>query len=100
MASGRRRSSTISPTMVSLPDNARVDILRFAVTNSFKQRFTEEGHLHINRWDVDFPCLDSLSSSSLEAPFTENEIYYALKKVDGEKAPGSYGFSFKFVKSF
>lgn len=34
-ALGRRRSNTISPIMLSLPENAIAKILRFAVTSSF-----------------------------------------------------------------
>lgn len=49
ISSGRRRGSFISLAMLSLSDNVTPDILTFVVTNSFQQRFTEVGYLHIAR---------------------------------------------------
>lgn len=86
--------------MLSLPENASVEILKFAVTDSFRRRFRGEAYFYITTWEVDFPRLDGLSSSSLERPFTEEEIFSTLKDIDGDKAPGPYGFSFKLVQSY
>lgn len=95
----RGRASTICTSMLSIPNNASAEILRFIVTDSFKQRFTREGFLHIDNWDMDFPSLDALSSSILETLFTEDEIFFSFKDADGMKALGPDGFSFRFVKT-
>lgn len=49
---------------------------------------------------MDFPFLDSLFTLSLEDPFTEKEIFSALKDSDGDKAPGHDGYIFKFGQSY
>lgn len=100
VASGKRRSSQISPAMLSLSENVNLVILRDTVTESFKQRFTGTGFLHIASWDVDFPRLDEGSATSLEIPFSEDEIFSTIQDANGDKAPGSDGFSLKFGKSF
>lgn len=70
------------------------------MTDAFKQMFSGVGYLRIANWDVDFSSLDEISSFSLEAPFTEENIFSSLKEVDGDKAPGPDGFSFSFIKTY
>lgn len=63
---GRQRSSfIISLALLSFPENASLDILRFVITDSFKNRFTKGGYLLIAIREVDFPRVDMLSTSSL-----------------------------------
>lgn len=86
--------------MLSLPNNVRPNILRIIVTKAFKHKFTRQGSLHINRWDVEFPSLNSLLVVAFEAPFFEEEIFSALSDADGDKAPIPDEFPFKFFKCF
>lgn len=86
--------------MVSSPENTSEQILRYIVTDSFKQRFQGEGYLQIASWNVEFPSLDELSTSILEASFEEDEIYLEIREADGDKSSGPNGFSFKFVHTF
>lgn len=41
-----------------------------------------------------------LSSSSLKTPFNEDEILFALRDADGDKAPSPNRFSFGFFKIY
>lgn len=85
MASGRHRSSLVSPGMFSLADYVSVDTVRVVVSKVFKHRFTRVGSLHINELNVEFHSLDTSSGISLESLFTEEEIVSTFRDVDGEK---------------
>lgn len=41
-----------------------------------------------------------MQASTLEAPFTKDEVFLLLKEVGGEKTLGPNGFSFRFAQSF
>ena len=46
-----------------------------------------------------FPeTLNSVSKESLEVVFSDEEITQILRNCDSNKAPGQYGFNFKFLK--
>ncbi|KAL4366199.1 hypothetical protein GQ457_05G012670 [Hibiscus cannabinus] len=47
-----------------------------------------------------FRRLDSHSVSALEVPFTQEEVWEAIKSVDGSRAPGPDGFNLDFYKKF
>lgn len=100
VASSRHRASYITLAMLSLPDNVNLDILKFAVTDLFTQRFTGEGYIYIAGWEVYLPSMDVQSANSLESSFIDDKIFHTLKDADDDKALGADDLSFKFVKSF
>lgn len=54
----RRRSNIITPAKVGLDEEAPAASLKVVVTEAFRRRF-ELGHrMHMDRWDVRFPCLN------------------------------------------
>ena len=52
--------------------------------------------MHID--GLPFEALDPIEARSLEALFGEEEILSAIKEMNGDKAPGSDGFSLAFWK--
>lgn len=100
VASGKHRSSLISLSMLTLSDNVSASILRCAVIEPFKQRFSGGGNLHIQEWSVEFPTLGPSTALSLKNPFSEVEDFRVLKESDGNKASGPDGFHYKFAQSY
>lgn len=62
----------------------------------FSQRFKKRNAIHISKWLVDFPSIDPMEATNLEAPFEEDELLSALMEAEGYKAPGPNGFPFWF----
>lgn len=63
VAYAKRRSSTISPIIISSLNNVSVDIVRFVVIETLKQRFKGDSYIHIARYDVEFPSLNVFTVS-------------------------------------
>lgn len=97
MASNRSRTNLIMPAMVGLGNNASVEELKIVVTNVFKGRFSLNRGIHVEGWDVQFPCLDWVEAYQLETPLSEEEIQRELMGASGNKAPSLDGFTFKFA---
>ncbi|RVW53601.1 hypothetical protein CK203_069073 [Vitis vinifera] len=73
--------------------------IKEGVANAFQQQFFRKlgwradiGSLHFNQ-----TCLQE--AEMLELPFTEGEVKAALMDMNGDKAPGPYGFSLFFWQS-
>lgn len=49
---------------------------------------------------MNFHSLDRSSISSHESPFIKEDIFRALKELDGNKSLRAYGFHLKFAQSF
>lgn len=75
VASGQRCSSHISLAMLSLPNDSSEDSLHIVVSESFTEKFSGEGYLHVASWDVEFSSLEGVCVGSLEFPFSEDEIF-------------------------
>lgn len=100
VASSGKRGSIILLEMVGLSSSALASKLKSRVTEDFERHFKVNRRIHLEGWDCQFPCLEKWEANLLEAPFFEEEIYRELKEVDGNKAPGSDGFTFGFVQIF
>lgn len=44
------------------------------------------------------PCLDSLTSSSLDVPFTSDKLVTVIQSAKNGRAQGQYGFSNHFYR--
>ena len=49
--------------------------------------------------DVDFSSISVEDASWLDRPFEEEEVFEVIHECNGDKAPGSDGFSMAFFKS-
>ena len=72
--------------------------IREGVSNAFKLLLTENLEWRANINGLLFEALDPTEARSLEAPFGEEEIFCALKEMNGGKASGLDGFSLVFWK--
>ena len=43
-----------------------------------------------------FAKLEDQEAARLEKPFTEEEVFFTLHELNGEKAPGPYEYTFAF----
>lgn len=74
--------------------------MKIAIIDVFRQKFLGVSSFHIEEWNMEFSAVDFLTTCSLEVPFTEKEIFSALKDANNTKSLASNGFSFKFAQSF
>lgn len=86
--------------MIGLDDDSSVDTLRLEVTESFRCRFKLNRLIHIVGWAANFLSLDQEEADLLEVPFSEEEIRRELMCTNGNKAPKTDGFTFKFAQKF
>lgn len=97
---GHCRSNFIALTMLSLPKNEGVDVIRTYVFEAFKWRFSCHDNLHSHDWYVHFASLDSAFVVFLESLFSKEEIFQALMDAEDDNALKPNGILFRFVKSF
>ncbi|GMI86552.1 hypothetical protein HRI_002324500 [Hibiscus trionum] len=100
MASSRRNCNSISSIRVGndvLTDPKKISL---AFKNHFKSSYNEVNIIPIKALDVKFKKLCAKSTSMIEAPFTEDEVWSAIGSLDGSRAPGPDGFNLKFYKKF
>ena len=69
--------------------------MREGIANAFQQLLSED-----MGWkaDIERLQLDQISQqeAELEIPFSETEVHSALMEMNGDKAPGSDGFTVAF----
>ncbi|KAK2975193.1 hypothetical protein RJ640_022085 [Escallonia rubra] len=97
MASMKRRRNFISAIYV---DNSRVDDLDTIKSKAvqFYQNLLTERFEHRPLLDgIRFNSLSPEKAANLESPFTEDEVWSAVKGCKADKAPGPDGFNFGFI---
>ena len=73
-----------------------VDI-REGITQAFQSHLLEPpGEWHPNLRDMRFIVLHSQDATKLEAPFCEEEVFFALLELNRDKASRLDGFSLAF----
>lgn len=73
IASCRRISSIITPTIVGLIEEVSLSTIPSSVTTAFRNRFASGNSIHVKRWDIRFPCLDRVEANQQEVHFLEEE---------------------------
>lgn len=63
---------------------------------AFKGLLSAADAWHFRASTVTFKRLDFFEAARLEGPFKEEEIHAALGELNGDKAPGPYGFTMAF----
>lgn len=74
MASTKRHSNMITPSMVGLNDNVSLTNLKASITEACCSWFIVNKGIHMERWDAHFPCSDRSTTDLLEVSFLEDEI--------------------------
>ena len=66
--------------------------IREGVANAFQQFLSDKIELRAKLNGLTFNALNSEEARSLEVPFREDEILFALREMNGDKALGLNGF--------
>ena len=68
--------------------------LKQGIIDAFKSLLSYQGEWRANPEGLNFSRIDQLETTRLELPFSEEEeeVYYALWKLDGDKPPSLLGF--------
>lgn len=74
--------------------------IKGAIFDHFRSFFSSEPRLRPKVRCTNLAKLSQAQKLSLEAPFTEGEIWEVLKECDGNRAPGPDGFNLNFFKKF
>ncbi|XP_071704229.1 uncharacterized protein [Rutidosis leptorrhynchoides] len=86
--------------------NVKLELRRWFSTSQGKlnseiedlTKIKDNNNFELNEWNG--PKLDSHSVEGLKAPFSENEVFEAIKGCGKNKAPGPDGFNFLFFSKF
>ena len=70
--------------------------VKFCIVKAFKELLGDPGGWRASPEGLNFFRLNDLEASSLEVPFTEEEVHVALVDMNGDKAPGPDGFTTAF----
>ena len=70
--------------------------VKFGIVKAFKELLGDPGGWRASPEGLNFSRLNNLEASSLEVPFTEEEVHVALADMNGDKAPGPDGFTAAF----
>lgn len=70
------------------------------VLRLFQNKFTETHRTRPKLVSPYFKTLSMMDAIGLEAPFSVEEVKVAVWACGSDKAPGSDGFNFKFIKAF
>ncbi|XP_028068451.1 uncharacterized protein LOC114271028 [Camellia sinensis] len=98
MASRRQRKNFLDSVVV---EGRRVEDpvqVKQEVVRHFSQLFSEDWKLRPKLLGP-FAIISPADVGSLEAAFTEDEVWEAVQACDGNKAPGPDGFNLNFIKS-
>ncbi|GMJ13957.1 hypothetical protein HRI_005064900 [Hibiscus trionum] len=74
--------------------------IKAAFVEFYRSGFNNVNTVPIADFDINVKKLTPLTASKIEEPFTESEIWLAIKAVDGSRAPGLDGFNLDFFKQF
>ena len=67
--------------------------LQLGIVNAFQNLLTYPDDWRANLGGLDFAKLEESKAARLELPFMEEEVWYVLKDMNGEKAPGPDGYT-------
>ncbi|KAK1258442.1 hypothetical protein QJS04_geneDACA006646 [Acorus gramineus] len=99
-ASQRRRVNHIAKIQIGDSVWEEPEDIRSNLTSHFKRSFRKRRGWKPGWEDPELPCLSLEQLALLEAPFGEIEIFQAIAKAEGDKAPGPDGFSLSFFQRY
>lgn len=99
IANGRQNRNLLNSLAIGDVHIEEPGRIRIEVFNYFKNAYKEEWGSRPRLGGVAFSVLDSVQGDFLCNPFSEEEVWQAVKACDGNKAPGPDGFNLSFIKS-
>ena len=99
IANSHRRKNSIGSIIVdgaTIIDLAEINV---KIVNFYITLFTESGTRRPTLDDLAVPTIDEVDVVCLDKDFTEEEVFEAVKHMNGDKAPGPDGFSLAFFQA-
>nr|KAJ0216241.1 hypothetical protein LSAT_V11C300125010 [Lactuca sativa] len=94
----KKRKNRIAGLLIDNQWITNPETIKSEIFSFYKKKFRERWPTRPKFLNSRFSVLDPLASSSLEAPFTIEEIKEAIWTCGSEKSSGPDGLSFKFIK--
>ncbi|KAL6343127.1 hypothetical protein AAG906_019670 [Vitis piasezkii] len=96
MANAHRRRNNVDRIKINGAWCIEENEIREGIGNAFKVLLSSSGDWRPSISGLQLETLDQLDASTLESPFTEEEVFNALLSCNGDKAPGPDGLSMAF----
>ncbi|RVW31859.1 LINE-1 retrotransposable element ORF2 protein [Vitis vinifera] len=96
MASAHWRNNFLDRIKINGAELVEEQEVREGIVKAFKHQLREEPGWRADLEGLHLKSLDLNEAEALEVPFTEEEIFFALMDMNGDKAPGPNGFTVAF----
>ncbi|XVF73335.1 hypothetical protein PTKIN_Ptkin12aG0193100 [Pterospermum kingtungense] len=95
----RKDRNSINQLSVNDSVYNRPEDIKRLIFEHFSSFFSKDEAVQVLDLDCAFRKLRPESARDLEKPFSEEEVWEAVRNCDGNKAPGPDGFNFEFIKN-
>jgi hypothetical protein len=99
MTNSNKRYNTIDSLLINGSLSSNLAVIRDHAVNFYESMFAESMPWRPRLDDLDFESLSAGEASFLEAPFLEKEVKDVIFSMNGNKTPGSDGFSLAFFQA-
>ena len=96
MANSHKRRNCLSKIKINGTWLIEEHEIKGGVVGAFKDLLTDLGDWHPSMEGLDFNRIDVEEAARLEEVFSEEEVFFALLDLNGDKAPGPDGFPLSF----
>ncbi|RVX23130.1 Transposon TX1 uncharacterized 149 kDa protein [Vitis vinifera] len=96
MANAHRRINAMSKIMINGVRFTEDQDMREGIANAYQQLLSENPGWKADIGGLLMNQISSSEADGIEVPFSETEIFTALKGMNGDKAPGPDGFTLAF----
>ena len=87
MANSHRKHSEMTSLKIDRVWHKEGQDLQQGIVNAFQSMLADPGNWRANVEGLTFSKLEDQEAARLEKPFTEEEVFFALHELNGEKAP-------------
>ena len=96
MANSRKRRNHLSKLRINGVRTTEEGTLKQDIVRAFKSLLLDPGDWKANPEGLPLSRISELDAINLEQPFSEEEVFAALREMNGDKAPGPNGFTTAF----
>ena len=96
MTNAHRRNNSLDRIKINKVWLTEEQEVREGIVNAFQQLLSEEPGWRVDIEGLHLHCRSFQEAENLELPFSKEEIHFALLEMNGDKAPGSDGFTVAF----
>ena len=96
MTNSHRRRNTINKIKINGEWLTKDSRIRQGIVEDFENLLSEPGDWRASLMNLSFSRITEVEATSLEEPFTEEEVKATLIEINGDKAPSLDGFTTAF----